>query len=308
MKKIFLLILVGMLLVLNSCQEEIEIEIPNYRNKLVVEGSIENGAYPMVIITKSIPYFSTLDPSVLFNEVVVTDAVVTVTSSTGETERLSLVYTEDSPIYFAYVGDSLKGECNKSYSLKIEWENKTYTANTSIVNTFNLDSIWFSNSAEMLTDSMRTIRLLLTDNPLTKDYYRFLVKVHGINLTDRLWVYTLPLVFDDGTFNGQTFNFELLRGTPSSIYASTMSEEELSEYYRLTYRPGDTVFVKYSLLDYNSYHFWSTISSEITFGQNPFMSPAPIEGNVICSSGEAVLGSWCGYASQMDTMIFNPVK
>ena len=128
MKKVFLLILfAGLLFIFNSCQEEIEIEIPEYHNKLVVEGSIENGSYPMVIITKSIPYFSTLDPSVLFNEVVVTDAIVTVTSSSGETEQLSLVYTEDSPIYFAYVGDSLKGECNKSYTLKIEWESKTYT-------------------------------------------------------------------------------------------------------------------------------------------------------------------------------------
>jgi len=308
MKKNVLLIFIGMAFILNSCQEEIEIEIPEYKNKLVVEGFIENDAYPMVIITKSIPYFSTLDPSVLFNEVIIKDAIVTVTSSTGESERLSLVYSEDSPIYFAYVGDSLKGECNKKYTLKIEWENKIYSATTSIVNTFDLDSIWFSTSAEILEDSMSTIRLLLTDNPITKDYYRFLVKVHGKNLTDRLWVYTLPLVFDDGTFNGNTLNYELLRGTPSSIYASTMSEEELAEYYRLTYRPGDTVYVKYSLMDYNSYRFWSTASAEITFGQNPVMSTAPIYGNVICSSGEEVLGSWCGYASKQDTLIYIPVK
>ncbi len=294
-----ILYIVIVVAVLAGCQKEIEVDIPNYQDKIVIEGIIENGQPAMVIVSKSVPYFSTIDLDVLMNEVFIKDAVVTITSSTGETEQLSFAYNEDSPIYFAYMGERVIGEPGKSYDLRVEYDGKVYTSHTSIVQPFELDSVWlaFLNPE----DTMPTSRIQLSDNPNTKDYYQFRIKIHGKNLTDRLWVTSMPVAFDDATFNGKTVNYEILRANPSSLFMPEMSDEEAAEFYRVGYRPGDTVFIKTSLMDYSSYQFWSTISNELTFGQNPFMSPSPIVSNI---NGENVIGVWTGYASTIDTLYY----
>jgi hypothetical protein len=142
---------------------------------------------------------------------------------------------------FAYVGDSIMGELGTSYSLEIKWNGNTYTSQTSILQPFEIDSIWFSPQNEGV-DSAATIRILITDNGSLKNYYQFFVKVRGKKLQDRFWVTSLPVALDDVSFNGQTFNFEIFRANPSNLLMSSMTEEERREYYRMTFRPGDTVF------------------------------------------------------------------
>lgn len=287
-----------------SCETEVEVDLPEYKNKLIVEGIIESGEYPRVVITNSIPYFSTINLNVLLNDVLVRDAVVTVTSSDGDSEQLTFEYCEDSPIYFAYVGHRLKGEYGKDYTLNITYKDKEYKAKTSIPQPFDLDSIWFqfNENVPLLQDTTPTVRVLMTDDPDEANYYRFFVKVKGRNVSDRLWIATMPMVFDDHTFNGKTFNYEVLRVNVSTIFAPTMSDEELAEYYRLTYRPGDTVIVKHTAIDFDSYRFWLSASSEISFGQNPFMNPSPVISNI---QGENTIGVWSGFASKMDTLIYS---
>lgn len=286
----------------SSCETDIDIELPDYESKLVIEGYIENGQPPVVMLTKSMSYFSTIDPEALISEILVRDAKVTVTSGSGESETLLFGIDPEAPLYCSYKGRN-PGRSNETYTLTVEWDDKIYTATTSILEPFDIDSIWFAKGSS--EDTIATIRLLLPDNPATRDYYQFFVKIqHGNMLTDRLWAYTLPLVFDDATFNGIEFSYEILRGTPSTIFAATLSDEERRSYYRAYYMVGDTVHVKYALMDYDSYRFWMTAMSDITFGQNIFMSPPPIESNIICNTGEAVRGVWCGYASQTKTLIF----
>lgn len=302
MKRIFAFVNVLLYVVigLSSCQSEIEVKLPNYEPKLVVEGYIENGQVARVMLSRSLPYFETIDLNYIVQNVLVMDAVVTITSSDGETERLNLTLDEESPLYYSYKGHIL-GKENTAYSLKIEWGGQVYTANTTIPHTFELDSIGFYKDAEVLEDTMRSIRVLMTDDPSENNYYQYMVKVHGKKLHDRLWVSTLPVAFDDATFSGLTFNFEVLRANPSAFLLPEMSEEELKEYYRVTYRPGDTVYVKHSLMDYDSYQFWNTGGYSAAMGQNPFMNPAPVISNI---QGNNVTGVWCGLASKIDVLIY----
>ncbi|MBO4646467.1 MAG: DUF4249 domain-containing protein [Bacteroidales bacterium] len=281
-----------------SCQKEIEVDIPDYERKIVIEGSIENGSPAMVLVSKSVRYFSTLDLETLMNDVFIRDAIVTVESSDGETEQLNWEYCEDSPVYFAYVGQ-MKGKAGRTYKLRVEWNGQVYTSETSIREPFHLDSAWLAVLDE--NDTLPTSRIQLSDNPSTKDYYQFRIKVHGKKLHDRLWVTSMPVAFDDATFNGQTVNYEILRANPSALFAATMSEEEQREYYRLTYRRGDTIYLKTSMLDAPGFDYWSAMTYELAIGQNPFMSPAPVPCNI---QGENVIGVWCGYGSTVDTLYY----
>ena len=300
----FLLIIIGLASIfLTSCQKEIEVDIPDYDRKIVIEGRIENGSPAMVIVSRSVPYFDHINLETLMNDVFIRDAVVTV-SCDGVSEQLRLMPWLDSPIYFAHVGDTtsascIKGEPGKRYDLRVEIGDKVYTSSTTIVEPFHLDSVWLAFANEQ--DTTPTTRIQLTDNPATHDYYMFQLKIHGKRLHDRLWVTSFPVAFDDATFSGQTVNYEILRANPSSLFESTMSDEEKDEFYRMTYRKGDTIYMKTSLLDYESYLYWSAMTYELSVGQNPFMSPAPVPCNI---KGENVIGNWCGFASTIDTLYY----
>ena len=295
----FLLIMMGLIPVLfTSCQKEIEVDIPDYERKIVIEGRIENGSPAMVIVSRSVDYFAPLNLETLMNDVFIKNAVVTV-SCDGVSEQLQFTLCEDSPVYLAYVGRNIIGEPGKRYDLRVEIGDKVYTSSTTIVEPFHLDSVWLAFANEQ--DTTPTTRIQLTDNPATHDYYMFQLKIHGKRLHDRLWVTSFPVAFDDATFSGQTVNYEILRANPSSLFESTMTDEEKDEFYRMTYRKGDTVYMKTSLLDYESYLYWSAMTYELSVGQNPFMSPAPVPCNI---KGENVIGNWCGFASTIDTLYY----
>jgi hypothetical protein len=177
-------------------------------------------------------------------------------------------------------------------------DGQEYSAVTSILHPFNLDSIGFASF--MNRDTTRSVRASMTDDPATTDYYRFQVKVHGKKLHDRFWASCMPVVFDDLTFSGMTMNVEALRAIPTRLFLEDMNDEQRREYNRLTYRKGDTIYVKHSRMDYEAYRYWVTAAGELG-GGNPFMSPAPVISNI---KGENVLGVWCGYASKIDTLYF----
>lgn len=295
----FLLIIMGLMsITLTSCQKEIEVDIPDYDRKIVIEGRIENGSPAMVIVSRSVPYFDHIDLQTLMNDVFIKDAVVTV-SCDGVSEQLQFTLCEDSPVYLAYVGRNIKGEPGKRYDLRVEIGDTVYTSSTTICQPFSLDSVWLAFANEQ--DTTPTTRIQLTDNPATHDYYMFQIKVHGKRLHDRLWVTSFPVAFDDATFNGQTVNYEILRANPSSLFESTMTDEEKEEFYRVTYRKGDTIYMKTSLIDYDGFQYWSAMTYAISLGQNPFMSPAPVPCNI---KGENVIGNWCGFASTIDTIYY----
>lgn len=287
---------------LTACETAIEVELPPYEPKLVIEGTIENDKPAVVFLSKSIPYFSEIDLDYLLNNVAVLDAEVTVTASDGESEQLTFQYYPEATLSFAFVSNHLRGKENTAYTLTVKYKGETYTAQTTIPHTFTIDSAWFDSPSELLfADTMRTLRILLTDNPSETNYYSFKTKVACPQFTDRTWVSSLPLAFDDKAFNGCTFNYEIERYGVSSLFAASLPEEEQNAQKRLTFRPGDTVYLKSSLMDYNSYRFMMTGGNEAIMGSNPFTNPAPVISNI---QGNNVLGSWCGFASTITRLVW----
>jgi len=52
---------------LYACTKDILIELPDAEIKYVIEGTIENGSYPTVIVTKSTGYFEVVNLQTLMN-------------------------------------------------------------------------------------------------------------------------------------------------------------------------------------------------------------------------------------------------
>ena len=111
-KKIWILLSLIICVLQYGCQKEIELNLPEYQSKLVVEGTIENGFPAMVMLTRSIPYFSEVNLNTLMNEVLVngTQARVFITSETGESEELTWTLSPEAPFYVAFVGKNVIGK------------------------------------------------------------------------------------------------------------------------------------------------------------------------------------------------------
>ena len=301
----FFLLLSAFCLLLSACQTEIDVKVPDYYNKIVVEGYIENGEYPIVSLYRSVPYFSEMSLDYLLKSVIISDARVYVTSSKGETQELFMAADPQAPLFFAYKGRGFKGEFNTSYTLRIELDGKTYTSETSILNSFDLDSVYFAPTfGKTEIDSVANLRIKMKDNGQADNYYQFKVKIHCKEFADRLWVTTIPAAFDNSPFRGQEFNYEIIRGAPS-ILLKEMSDQERRHYFRGNYRVGDTVYMKYARLDESAFRFWLSANGELTFGQNPFMAPEPIISNIKCNTGEKCLGVWCGSAAKEIMMVLD---
>lgn len=302
-----------------ACEKDITIDLPDVEQKIVIEGHIEQGLPPYIILTKTTPYFSTVGLST-FDSLFVHNAVVTVFDGISEvtleefcindvdtallpviipfmseftgisSESLSAInyciYTV--PLADLLSGNYFKGEVEKTYYLTVTTEGKTYTSQTDIPKLVPLDSIWFE--LQPTFDSLGFIWAHLTDPPEAGNNYRWFAKRQG---KDNNFIPPLGSIFDDKFLNGKSFDFFYDKGSYSQHQDG---EHDIEDYF---YKTGDTIIVKFCTIDRAHYDFWRSFETEIMSNGNPFAAPASIMTNI---EGGA-LGVWGGYGVSYDTTI-----
>ena len=128
-------------LIFFSCQEEITLDLPQAVDKLVVEGAIEPGFPPYVILTKNQEYFESIDINT-YNDLFVNNAdsvKVWYYNDNGEEEirileqitgldSLPPIYTDLS--YFSIANNYEFSQKGETYYLEIKWNNEIITSET----------------------------------------------------------------------------------------------------------------------------------------------------------------------------------
>ena len=260
-----------------SCEKELEVDLPPFTSKLVIDGWIEQNKYPTVILTRNADYFDPVDSSAIRN-LVVTTAKVTI--SDGEQEEVLTLRRRDEYFpNFLYQGTEIRGEVGKSYRLTIESEGKVYTATTTIPAPVHLDSLWY----ELLspTDTLGYVWASFTDKMEEENYYRMFTQRVG---TDDKFIPVYLSAIGDQYFNGESLSFSVLRGAEN---LSNITDD-------LYFRQGDTVRVKFCAIDRTHFDFWRTLERELYATGNPFAS----SGNEVLSNIEGgALGVWGGYGA-----------
>ncbi len=268
-----------------SCEKNISVDIPESEEKVVIEGSIDLNDYPIVFLTKNLPYFGVIDSSMIYN-LIIQDATVIVSDGNVYDTLMKTFDINYFPPLF-YKGSIIKGEVGKTYYLTVKVLGKTFTSVTTIPQPIPLDSTWFK--VEPHQDSLGYLWAKFTDPPGTGNYYRLFTK----RLTkDKIFVPIFGSIYDDKFFNGQQFQFSMMRGS-SSINSTTVDPE--FGFYKI----GDTVIVKACSVDKATYDFWRTAEGEMYSSGNPFMTPSQIITNIEGGG----LGVWSGYGVYTDTVI-----
>jgi len=282
--------LVSALLLLLACEKTVQLQPDVQAPKLVVEGQIETGQAPYVVLSNSLNYFSTIDAATL-NNTYVTGARITVNDGnrTVLLKEYTVPLTGGYTFYYYSIdpANAMFGEQGKTYRLTIETGGQVYQSQTQIpVLAKKIDSLWWKK-APFNTDTNKVVLMSrVTDPPGYGNYIRYFTK------TNRGEFYPgINSVFDDQIIDGKTYDIQIDQGV-------TKNEKVKFEDYGY-FKRGDTVIVKMCNIDKASFDFWKTWEFAWQSVGNPFSTPGKVTGNI----DNQALGSFCGYAVQYKSLI-----
>ena len=276
-----------------SCEKNIDFSLNKVDAILVVDAQIENGQAPTVALSKSLDYFGAISPQILANSFV-HGAEVTMTN--GNVTHTFKEYTV--PLgngYFIYyygidsanLATAFVGEFNKQYNLTVKAEGKVYTAKTTIpVLAKIFDSLWTKLPPPNVDTSKRILMARAIDPPGLGNYVRYFTKKNR-----ERFLPGFNSVFNDEVVDGTTYQGQVDQGIDRNNPIPTGDDRLFSR--------GDTISFKLSNIDKATYNFWNTWEFNQQSIGNPFSQPGKVIGNI--SNG--ALGAFCGYASQVATVI-----
>lgn len=318
--RILIALLLGLCLFF-SCEKEIDIAIPVEEGKVVVEGFIENGQAPLVILSKSQPFFSAVDVNSVAQSLI-TDADIKMIVENRDTiplirlcssqlpdslrERfaqqsgLSILASEDANFcIYTSLDERALGQINKNYRLRIQVDGQTIEAETRIPTPIPLDSLWYKKDASR--DSLGFVWARLSDPAGKYNAYRWFAQristyEYGENkgeLKDPFFIAPFGSAFEDEFFDGLSFDFAYNRG---QIPGSQKEDDNgLESGY---FKEGDSIAVKFTTIDQAAFKYWRTYYTAIGNTGSPFASPANVKSNI--TNG---LGVWVGYGVSIDTLV-----
>ena len=290
---------------ITSCTKEVQIDLPGYKEQLVVDGRIETGMPAIVLLSKTSNVYSTTNFESYLNSFV-DDAIVLLSDGT-QTDTLTKICTDDLPPGLediaagifgipaaqlsslhlcAYISLGMIGEVGKTYELEIQHGGKTYNSSSRIAEPVALDSLYWKPEGNFTDRGFTWAKL--SDPASTTDAYCWEVKY----LTDATFSKTFNPYFNDKFFNGLTFEYG---------YENPMSFQDTmpNNPYRGFYKLGDTVVVKFSKIGPKEFNYFEKKYNQMYSGGSPFAVPTNVPTNI---SGGA-LGIWAAYSPWIDTLV-----
>ena len=276
-------LILSFFVVLISCTNEDISKQISVESKIVVEGSIEEGGFAKVLLSRSVPIGVAVDSTTILNYVI-RSAKVTV--SDGEKEEVLKVKNDNNTIPpFVYFGSEIIGEAGKTYSLKIEYLNRIITAKTTIP--FSVTILSADYIKDNPTDKKGNILIKFNDPINEKNFYQVQTKLNK----DLIYIPAIYGNLNDANFVDPAISFQILRG-------KTFSFEDYSG-YKPYFEDGDVISVKLRTMNKAGFDFWNDWQNEIINGQSPiFPNTTSLRSNI-----EGGVGLWEGYGQ--NTILVN---
>ena len=301
------------LIIVAACTKEVHIDIPGYVQQLVIDGNIETGGPPFVVLSTTQDIYSPTDLNSLYNSfvsgatVIVSDGTTTVQLDEICSDNLPPGYEDLAASYFGIPADQLAnyhlcaytsfnpaiwGQVGRTYALTVDYDGKEYTASTQIVQPVALDSVYWKSEAS--APGFGYSWAILSDPAAGFNAYyweskRINHQPNG-NTLDPGYTHAYSPVFDDDFINGKTFEFAYEN---PNAYGDSIPDDEQGYYAQ-----GDSVVIKFSSIDRDVYEFLNKKFTQLQSNGNPFASPVYIPTNI---SGGAI-GIWAGFSPVYDTL------
>jgi hypothetical protein len=273
---------IAFVLVILGCTKEVNLEQPSYESKIVVDGFIESGRAASVFLTLSSPYLTHYDSASIRNTFL-NYAKITLTSSLGEEEVLTL-YREDRFFPpFVYKSVSIRGKTGIRYDLKVEVRGREVLASTTIPNPPSVTDAFFVEN----TDTTGQLQLVV-ESPIKNDLHLF-TRVRS-NLEDEAFHPSHDPVAILDFSDSRTQKVRVLRSTEFGLYLLNADSAYYSGYERYEYDLRDTVDVIAGAVDSVAYRVLSSLFRDRGSQENPFA----FNGNRIETNVKGGIGHWTG--------------
>lgn len=262
------LLILFFILVLASCDNGyLETES---KEELVVEGWIEDGHAPVVMVSSSLPVSSTPRPVSDIQKHILRYADVYVDHEGGR-EYLTACISDKFTIKNYFTSLSLRGEVGKTYRLHVKWQDYEASAVCTIPEPTQMDTAFFEKAKD---DSSFVLKTIFRNNPSEAKFYQSFRRVG---------------VADTALF--RAVDFSTLRG-------SLMGETVVSTFMKPLDRSGDSYFhkgdvvaIKLASTEESMYEFWTSFTDAYNgSGFSSFNATSNLRGNV-----EGAIGYWAGY-------------
>ncbi len=252
--------------------------------QLVVEGWIENGQFPKVKLSYTIPLSSELEDLSVLSDYVEKWATVSVSDGDRTVFLVGHIDENEFPTY-VYTTTEMRGEVGKTYHLKIETSRGHHAeATTTIPVPVKIESF----EVEPTSEESGMIKLYAYVSPegmATNDCYKVFTKTWGYDYGFR------------SAYMGVYNKSNLQNQRKIAINKGDVSFETSFNPY---FQEGYVVTVKLAHIDDNSYLFWRDFEDMIMLSRNPLF---PVTKN-LHSNINGGLGYWFGYGISTYTIRF----
>ena len=254
MSKYLRILLIFTYIVLTSCEDVIDVEVPTAEPRLVIEASLDwekgtTGNEQTIKLSTSTPYFDT------FTNTSVTGASVVVINDNDGTE---FVFEDQNN--GDYTTTSFIPELNQSYTLEVQYNGESYMASETLMSVTDIVDVTQSVEGGF-DDEALEVNYIFIDPEDEENYYLVKFQREGD---------LLPVLEDS--------NDEFVNGNSIEYFFEYLDEDGEEGY---EFVPGDTVYFELygTSKQYNNY---IQILIEQAEGGNLFSTtPAPLRGNCI---------------------------
>ncbi len=271
MKKSIYIILASILLLMNACEDVIDVKLSDKDvNMYAVEAKITTEGNPFVHLYKT-QVVNSAEP---FQGI--SNAVVTISDNSTPPKTIQLKESNKTPgFYIPDENQEFKGETGKEYTVTISTNGTVLTATDLLSKVEPIDSIQVHSS---LRGDHRFLGVFTFGNetPGLGNYYKWNIYINNNLLTDAQYL----VVASDELVEGNYVNgFEIF----TDFHDPDKPEERLIQL-------GDTIQVKQTSISEFAYYYYYQMFNQSQNGGLFSVPPANIKSNFTTNDGSTVVG------------------
>ena len=247
--------------------------------ELVVEGWIESGHAPVVMVSSTLPVSSTPQPVSDISKHILRYAEVYIDHN-GQREYLTARLTDKFVVTNYFTSPSLRGVPGDTYLLHVRWQDFEASAVCTIPEPAAIDTVYVEKAAN---DTSFVAKMVFHNNPGAGTLYQTFSRVGSESNAYRAVNFTTL----DGSAMGdvvvETFMKPLNAIGKDNAY----------------FHPGDTLALKLATVERPMYDFWKEYANYSNSSGSVFGVPKNVKGNV-----SGAIGYWAGYGIDIKELVF----
>jgi len=277
MQKVFYFILAISILVACNLEQEIELNLPDYEERVVVEAYLEAGKPYQILLTRSNSYFDAFptDLAETFQQLLVNDAQVSISyqGNTIELDNFPTIDPATSKVYNYTSSQVIPFDTLNAFSLNITLSNgETISGESTFLPPIPIDSIVTEFREESSGIDSARVLTYFNDKVDENNFFRRTLYVYRNGTLEALQDFTADDRFvEDIVVFGTAYEFAA----------------------------GDTVINRIYHIEEPYYRFLTSLEAAIAANGNPFGQPSPIVPAVYGTANALGVFTCLSYAEEV---------